>query len=102
MSEMVERVARALAEASGFDSETLVLPFRGPQPVTGDGYMLSRDPVPLWTHYCGKALAAIKAMAYMTPEMLDAGQAAMAAEGAHDCEVPVSEIYMAVIDGALK
>ncbi len=73
MTEMVERVARALVYWSGDDPDALVHPSK-PLPVTQDGFALMTkvDPVPLWQTKVDLARVAIAAMREPTDEMATA------------------------------
>ena len=79
MSEMIERVARALAIADGMHPEAV-----------SNG----EDAVPVWTLYVDDARAAIEAMREPTDVMVDAGYAVTV-----DDE---TEVWQAMIDAALS
>ena len=52
----------------------------------------------LYTAEMLRVLALLAVMRVATKEMMDAGEAAMGSQGAHDCEVPAAEIWEDMID----
>lgn len=88
LSEMVERVARAITIG---DPDW---------PITLDK---DKPAVPLWTRYVDSARAAIKAMRQPTPDMLEcAREAEYRVVDASLCEENDLIIWHAMIDGALE
>jgi hypothetical protein len=85
MNEMIERVARAISShVPGCAGATCVF-------------------TPITECVCGRiARAAIAAMREPAAAMAEAGKLAAYAEGAHDCEVAMSDVWRAMIDAALE
>jgi hypothetical protein len=90
MNEMIERVARALAVSRGVDPDR-------PHAIGRDGVLQL-----MWDLYVPDAKFAVSAMREPTEGMAAAGELAARAEGAHDCEVEMSDVYRAMIDAALE
>ncbi len=92
MSEMIERVAIAFYENGGG------------QMLAGPNY------APPWSEvdpgfqdlFRQIARSAIEAIHEPTKQMIDAGEQAMGAEGAHDCEVAAADIFVAMIAALLS
>jgi hypothetical protein len=87
MSEMVERVARAICSSTGRDPDS---PFR-------DHHGRPLD-FPEWKRWSAEARAAIEAMRETTPEMRQAG---VLGAGAHYIIGDPNRVWGAMIDAAL-
>ncbi len=92
----IERVARAIFANW---REQMIKDGEDPDQVATTYEALSE---PEKIYALGNARAAIAAMREPSEAMLRAGKRAMGSYGAHDCEVPASEIWKTMIDEALK
>ena len=86
MNEMVERIAGTIALAEYEDGAAFAWP-----------HDFSTAEV---TNARRQARAVLTVMREPTEAMLEAGKRAALAKGAHDCEVPMSDVYQAMIDAA--
>jgi len=93
MSELVERVARALCTESGMPPD--YIHYEGGL-IAPDQPFVPKDPKPNWTRFVKEARAALSAMREPTDAMLDAGWKGFG-EG-EECE----PVWQAMIDAALK
>lgn len=92
MSEMVELVAKELFKCDA------------------GKYILEEEKERVWEeaapiaqlYFMMAAKSAIAIMREPTQAMERAGKITMMSQGAHDCEVPISDIYGAMIDAALQ
>lgn len=91
--EMVERVARRICELYGEEPDKLL------PAISGREWLSPTQP--RWRSYTPQAIAAIEVMRKPTEAMSEAGDLAARAEGAHDCEIPMSDVWRAMIDAAL-
>lgn len=94
MSEMVDLVASVMLLQVGIDPEIA-------QRVAA-GEFVSVYPESMWDDLRGVARVVIEAMREPTKAMVLAGDEAGISDGAHDCEVPMADIYRAMLDEALK
>ena len=96
MSEMVDRVAKALHIANlTYGNRDL--------PGLGDANQeWDRLPVRVWDFYRTYARAMIAAQREPTAAMVEAGSQASIAEGARDCEISMGDVWRAMNDEALK
>lgn len=92
--EMIERVARALCRADGNPRDIRI---GGP---LGDKTETQIDKI--WFAWLRPAYAAIVATREPTVAMSKAGDLAARGQGAHDCEVPMSDVWRAMVDAALR
>lgn len=93
MSEIIERVAKVLfavqSGGPGDIGETTEIVW----------HHLNEHARNLWFDI---ARSAIEAMREPTAEMAKQGNGKALDDGAHDCEVPMADVYRAMIDAALK
>lgn len=74
MSEMVERVARAMCRERGMDPDAMVFPANIAIANAGAGYNLIPDGpyvLPAWQHLIPEARVALRTISYPTEEMVD-------------------------------
>ena len=91
--EMVERVARTVYTKLVAYTYTIVA--FGPDAFDNESEFC-KEQMRDWARAC------IEALRKPTEAMIRAGDKKSLSEGAHDCEVRVSDIYQAMIDEALK
>lgn len=88
MSEMIERVARAICVANGEDDD--------------DTYATSATGSPIWRYYESHAIAAITAMREPTGEMIDGGAESLWTLRGPDLNGQPSKCWRAMINAALR
>lgn len=102
MNEMISRVSSAIADAAVPHNRFTFRDLIRACCVYADG-PIALTMEPRGTEFMLEEIArlAIAAMREPTEAMGQAGERAMGAEGAHDCEVREADIYRAMIDAAL-
>lgn len=103
MNEMVERVKRGIADGPVPHNRFNFRALMSACCVIVDGPSVVAD-LPRAADFLLEAIAraAIAAMREPSDAMRAAGERAALADGAHDCEVPMADVWRAMIDAALR